>query len=282
VNVLFCFVVFAIIGTANKPAPYDRECALIDRIAARPQADWALHVLTRIALGRIREIAPEAVSSLELKLDDLGRAAFSEPSVRAYAIRSVSQIDTSDALEFLKNLKPSDIVGAGAGEIRTAATLGLKEMLLSRIVDPQGRIEFLEATMAEYSGHGVAAMWAVDQLCDRGVVQSLPAILPTIRVNRMGEAAEIEQRYCEERIGVVNSHPNRARAIGSVLSTAGGLRDDRMVAWAIHQFAAMRTADADAELNRFVREVQKMESGSGRLGRLSSYRDYVQRTLSRR
>ena len=56
--------------------------------------------------------------------------------------------------------------------------------------------------------------------------------------------------FCQARIGVVNSDPDRAKALGWVLRLDAPLADEQIMRWAILQLFAMESPEADAILDR--------------------------------
>ena len=77
----------------------------------------------------------------------------------------------------------------------------------------------------------------------------------SIQRNLPGKEGEHELRFCEVRIRVANRYPDRAKALGSVLSTDTSSDDERLIRWAIDKLAAMHSPGADAELQRFSTEL---------------------------
>ena len=120
-------------------------------------------------------------------------------------------------------------------------------------MDAQSQVEFIEKTLTSQlpDGRGSIAWWAIDELCDRGILTSMANIHYSLKRNLSDKRAEQELRFCEARIRVVNRDPDRAKALGSVLTTDTNPDDERLVRWAIEQLAAMHSPAADAELKRF-------------------------------
>jgi hypothetical protein len=63
--------------------------------------------------------------------------------------------------------------------------------------------------------------------------------------------------FCEARIRAVTSNPDRAKAIGPILTVQNGTMNARLVGWAANQLNSMQTPGADTELDRFAREIPR-------------------------
>ena len=93
-------------------------------------------------------------------------------------------------------------------------------------------------------------------------------IQKSIRSRRNGQRDEDEIQFCETRIQVLRRNPDRVKALAAILST-GGTETTRLQLWAIHQLDAMRSPEADAEMDRFAAEIGKLPEQSPARQRLS-------------
>ena len=54
--------------------------------------------------------------------------------------------------------------------------------------------------------------------------------------------------------------PDRIKALGSVLSVSNGADQEDLIRWASNQRSEMRSPKADAELKRFMTEIERVPS----------------------
>jgi hypothetical protein len=92
------------------------------------------------------------------------------------------------------------------------------------------------------------------------------------RRRRNGQRDEDDIEFCRARIQVVSRDPDRAKALGSVLSLDAQPHDDRLVWWAISQLKAMHSAAVDAEMERFAAQVNSLPRESPIRRRLLVFR----------
>jgi hypothetical protein len=233
----------------------------LDRISeaaktATPMRLIALEILERVAEGRMEGASPDLEVQVGLKSGQLRGPEFKEYELRSYALRRIGELDLPEALTYLQNLKESDIGPDTSGQIRSAAQIALLQAQVNRIPDQQAKIRFLEEAT---SGKGAGVHWAVDELCNLGSYQSLPLIRARIhRLLSLPQDIEHETGFCEARIGVVSRDPDRVRALGAVLRVNGGGTDPQLIGWAIGQLQAMRSERADAELERYAKEIDAL------------------------
>ena len=90
-----------------------------------------------------------------------------------------------------------------------------------------------------------------------------------------GQRGEDEIQFCEIRIQVLHRNPNRVKALASVLSLSN-VEDTRLQLWAVYELDAMRSPEADAELDRFALAVKALPETSPARQRLGLPADMVQ------
>ncbi len=98
----------------------------------------------------------------------------------------------------------------------------------------------------------------IGQLCDCGVATALPEIQRLMRRGEESERTEEDIRFCEARMRRVQTDPDRAKALGSVLRVDGTTENSRLISWAINQLDSIRTPEADAELDKFAAQLAKL------------------------
>jgi hypothetical protein len=284
---LFVVLCVTALSLANEPSPYFREFARLDRIFAltgthSQTGEIALELLELVALGRTSTIQPGTETQVGLGPGDLQQVMFAEASVRVYALQKIGECILPEALEFLKNLKRSDLGEDTTQMVWPNARVALTNALLNRIQDPRSRIEFLMRTLGEGDGRGLVAHWVSDQLCDQGTAAALPLIKQSFRNSWSGRYGEDEIAFCESRMRVVSRNSDRAKALGSVLAIDSDATDDRLIRWAVYQLDLMRSPSADAELDRFAKELGKLRSGTPQYARFSEFDEAIRDSRRRR
>jgi hypothetical protein len=274
---------WARVGDATTVAPFYYQCRLVDRVfeairGTAPVSLDALAILESVAAGRMDGASPELETRVGLKAGELRGPDFKNPTVRAHALRKIGEAGLPEALAYLQDLRREDLGSDPSQMVWPAAQIALRAAQLRRITDPYMKTEFLERTVTERHdavSNSAVTSWAVNELCDRGAQMSLSVIQQSIRSGQSGERGENEIEFCEERIRVVLSNPDRIKALASVLSAAGGTADRNLVGWAVSQLSSMRSPSADAELDRFALEIERLPEGSPRKLSLGTYRQEI-------
>jgi hypothetical protein len=269
---------------ASTPPPYAGHCAILDRVAVAAgnvrTRSVAIDSLEKVALGRATSVGAESEVALGEKAGVFEDRGFGDPPARVCALRSIGTTALEEAVDFLTKLEPGDLGSDPSQTVWPAAQIALREAQLGRITDPDMKIEFLEHTISEYHdavSNSAVILWAVNQLCDRGAQASLPVIQKSIRHMWSGQNGEDEVEFCEARVRVVTSKPDRVAALASVLSVAIGADDanQRLLGWAVNELNSMKSSDADAQLDRFARDIERLPEGSPTKVRLSTYREEI-------
>jgi hypothetical protein len=252
---------------ATTPRPFEAQREFLDRIAtaADSQPAAALEVLEFLSLGEVPRVSVESCTRIGIAMKDLEQQELRQPSIRAYAFTKIGEIGGSSALEFLTSLTPGDIGADPTGEIWPACRLAIQRLLLNQIADSQSKILFLERVISE--PHDAAAgdaiqSWAVNELCDRGSLASLPAIKHSIRSRDSSQRGEEEFEFCAKRIAVLLRDPDRSNALGTVLITGKAHEDARLTMWAIARLEAEHSQMGYSELERFRAEIEEMPQRS--------------------
>jgi hypothetical protein len=262
------------VSASGRDIPY---CIVLRQVAeaATPQSEarpLALQVLEAVALGRADDIAADVESRLGLPRNQLhGPGSFTGLGVRECALRQIGRTALPEAVEFLSGLKASDFADDTSQTLWGAVNIALQEAALRGIHDSYLQTKFLEeATL------GRGGMWAVDELCDRGSFPSLVTIQNAIRrIYRGDDRAEGYIAFCEARITALYGKPDRAKALGALLNAETDRANRQLLIWAVGQLAKMHTAEADAELNRFLNDIRKLPPRSDGRERLQWYERLV-------
>ena len=264
---------------ASQPDPFSASCAMLNRIAVRASQSQtsalALDVLERISLGRTEGIGDEIVAQVGVSPAEFRQTAFNDPTVRGCAFRSLGQTGLTEVVNFLTALKVADVAPDSTQEVWPAAQIALREALLIQAPDAYAKVEFLEKTLESGSdaiSNSAVASWAVDQLCDRGSLRSLPVVQSSIRKRDPFQTGLEEIAFCEARVQVLSRDPNRAKALGSVLQTSASRPDARLITWAVRQLNSLHTAEADRQLENFAAAIGKLPANTSENGDLYQLR----------
>jgi hypothetical protein len=155
----------------------------------------------------------------------------------------------------------------------SAVQIALRDAQLRRISNPLQQIEFLEKPTEEKSA---VQAWAVEQLCDRGSLPSLPVIQKSIRSRDSSQRGEDDILFCEARIQVIRSNSDRVKALGTILQTGQGRPSERLMFWAINQLILQHSPDADLVLDGYASQISKLPSGVPENKGLYAARDVIQ------
>jgi hypothetical protein len=170
--------------------PFNMECALLDRVSAvaasnSPANRTALTVLQQVALKGPAGGVPGLEAEVRGRPGEFLRPDYQHVDVRVHALRAIGRAATAEAVTFLSKLTREQLGPDSTGQLWPAAQLALREALYQRIRDPRERIEFLERTIQPRqkvdNWGGTVVSWAVHELCDNGVVGSLPLIAEAIK-----------------------------------------------------------------------------------------------------
>jgi hypothetical protein len=167
-------------------------------------------------------------------------------------------------VDFLSKLTPNHLGPDNTHTVWPASQIALQETLFNETTDARQRVEFLERIVKTQPGDRIARgrvmWWAITELCDAGVVRSLPVIQEAIN-GLQSSTGPGELQFCQARIQALQRDPDRVKALGSVLRV-DTWHSDRLVSWAIHKLHGVQTSEADAELDRFASEIAAFPEGS--------------------
>lgn len=204
-------------------------------------------------------------------------------SVRACALNAIGLLRTAEGNAFLARLGPGDFDSAAVYQLLPIAKTSLLQGKLTQASSQSEKRVLLEAALVEVQDPIVLSrfrIWAMNAMCDLGLSASLPAIRSELKEWFSGERAEEELRFCEARVQVVGSSPDRARALGSVLNSRNTTRSNRLMVWAISELDQMNTDEARRELRRYLTE-SAMRSGGSNTQQEALYRKLVEEALER-
>jgi hypothetical protein len=238
------------------------ERGVVDKIFAMARTSTS-EGLGLASLERIAEGHPEAVDSrvaaqTGLESTTHGLEGFKTASMRAYSIIKIGATGLGQAVNYLSSLSPG-IDSDESHQEWPAVQIALRDAQLRQIPDLQRQIEFLEKTTEEKTA---AQSWAVDELCDRGSLISLPVVQQSIRSRDPSQRGEDDITFCEARMRLIMSDPDRTKVIGSLLQTGTNRPDTRMLRWAVSQLEEINTAEANQKLDDFAAQIKNLPPDS--------------------
>ena len=261
-------IVTASVCLSTTPLPFfSYECSLIDHVERRGRrgpsivTSAAFAVLKLMAEGRTRDASPDAEVKVGLEPGAKLRGpefAGSHVVPCPRALRVIGRLGSPDALAYLQHLKKTDIEPDPSGQVWSSGTdrTALREAQLNRIPEGRARVRFLEDTTIDT--RSAAARWAVEELCDRGSRESLPFIIQHLtRVYSLAREVDGALKFCEARIDLISRDPDRIKALGSFLSVHS-VGDPELFGWAINTLRDMKSARAEAEVERFADEIEDL------------------------
>lgn len=235
-------VIFAASALASKPPPYEPQCRLMSRIVSGSNAwNWTkergIEFARQVALG-----TPDPLPLTHFNLEAV--------EVRECALRAIGEAGGRNAITFLSSLTRSSFgnLPDDSRRLWIASQLALHDAKLSALASPSERREFLAAVLQKRHEPvlaGSVISWAVNELCDAGETMALPLIVQSIR-RRQGREADASIQYCEARLRIVVSHPDRLAALSSALLDKQRPPDTRITMWLINKLNAMQSPAADA------------------------------------
>jgi len=227
-RLVFVMVIAPTLNFGTSIGPYAGHRVLVDDVFACVRApateSTALRVLEAIALGQAAAIEPQAERDLRLPSASLRDPGFAAAIVRERAVQRLGETGKEEAERFLTDFKIEYVGPDDPGRrIWHAVQVAIRVQYVN-IAGAGERRQFLE-TVVEKDDHSgtstVVKHWAVDEICDSGLMASTPVAVRWLRYARSGEDADNEVAFCEERIRIVSSNSDRAKALGSVLQTSG-------------------------------------------------------------
>ncbi|HWR50595.1 MAG TPA: hypothetical protein VN428_05785 [Bryobacteraceae bacterium] len=277
---LFALCIFAGICVQSKPAPGSVQVAQFERIVQQAQQDpslgqKALEVLRSVAEGHAEHVSRDAASRFALMQSELQGPSFKFTTVRLHAFRTIGKLGTAAAIAFLEQVTPDQFRQDEVYQLWPAAQIALREALLNRISDPRRKTEFLEKTLTERRdaiADGTVDSWAVEELCNSGTLNSLPAVQRWIEESFSTPNVQVDKvSFCEQRMRVMMRDSDAVAAIASVLSVSNNPIDRRLTQWAVNQLEAMKASRADEALYRFEAEILSLPDGSVQKDALRTY-----------
>jgi len=264
-------VLLAVTGVSGaKVMPWAYPCEQLDRVVDQVKADpvrslAAFELLKLVARGMPDKADSDVAVRFGIEPERLLQPVHRDLSVRAHALRKIGQLGLPEALAYLEKLTPEDFdVGRGQMyRVWPPAQIALHEALLNQIPDEAGKIAFLERTVQQRHDAGSNSAvkgWARNQLCDRGASMSWDAIYQGIRFSTGNPVRFAEEvKFCEDRIRIVQSDPDRVKALASALRSTGRAVDRRLTMWAFTQLLEPRSPRADAALDHVASEIDKLD-----------------------
>ncbi len=216
----------------------------------------ALETMEAVADGKPTEaiLAAATRAGLRAQFADVPSFRETDYSVRVFAMEMIGRTGLPEALDYLSATTPQSVGEDDSRSVYPASKVALHKALLRRETDPNQQIAFLELQLTS-ARVGQVALWAQEELCNRGSMRSMELIETFIMRLEPSPRGDANVAFCRRRMEIINSNPDPATAIGSVLRADAKASDERIMRWAIEQLFAFRSPDAEAVLDRYVAEV---------------------------
>ena len=261
------------------------QLGILDRVSvaargASETAGPALRALELVALGRPSEIDAGWSATIGIPEGKFNDPVFSNPSLRAHAMHKIGETGLAEGLDFLSKLTPETFRADTTQTLWRESQIALTIARLTRTTDTGQKNEILKRAL-----NSPAGAWAEEQLCNAGVFSALPEIQRQKRLLSSGKRGEDEVAFCEARMRVASSHPDRVKALSSVfecyVSLAGSREGQQLLLWAITELRLNGTPDADAALRAFEAELDRVLKADPSAPNLSEILWRVQRARAR-
>ena len=214
----------------------------------------ALDVMQRVAEGVGRERIEEVAARAGLISYVDKTQSFDDVRTRCYALDRIGATDLPDALNYLRNFIQEN--GTRDGQVYSAAEFALEKGKFRLEKSSGQQIAFLEMEMTGRGG-SAAAVWAAEELCNRGSAQSLPKVTEFKRRLYPGQSGDEIIGFCSARVEVLSRSNDKATALGTVLHAGAPFGDRKIVDWVVTQLFEMHSADADVILDRYASDVEQ-------------------------
>jgi len=218
----------------------------------------ALEILEDIAENKPAELTLDAARRAGLLAYFAPQLSFANPNVslREYAFGMLGRTGLPEAIAFLSTMTPEKLSPDDSERLYPMSQLALRQALFQQETDSRSQIAFLEREVTS-PANGYSALWAREELCDRGSIASIEMIQESIKSLYSGSRGDEMVAFCQARMDVVKSDPDRAKAVGSVLQLGGPHRDEQILRWAIYTLFALESEEADGILNRYATDVER-------------------------
>lgn len=237
--------------------PNYREGLVIDRLVAGGRANaglrpLALETLARIARGLPDSVSPEAAAAFGVPAGN--DAFFGAEDVRMHAVLAIGGSGFPEAEAVLASIQ----LEPNPPAYLPRALLGARQRAhYEQLPDAREK----ESYLAELIRQGDPGNFAVGEACDSGNSRLLPlfesATVTSGGITQPMVPPEV-MRVCREKIYVLSTNSDRAKALGSVLKVSDQPGDYELMVWAVMELEKMNTPEADAEMKRFAAEVDKL------------------------
>lgn len=232
-------------------------------------AEWALSFLRAAAENQPHEIDKASAQRVGLRQDTMENAPFWDVDVRRTAFGLIATLPAVISIPYLRSVTPDSFPDdSDKTDIYPHVRIALyKANMLTR----PSRVEhdhFLADALQmvpEDDWFIHVQKWSAEELCDRGVVDSLPLIDGFLL--HLDERSHPQRlHYCQERMTVVNSHSDRRTALRGVLTVENARSNERLVHWAIAELEKLRTEEAKGVINAYLDQLEAIP-GRSPLGR---------------
>lgn len=220
--------------------------------------------LKRIALNKRREIDSTLLAQVSFDQEEIATGYFASAGVRAQAFRALGFLATPEAQQFLRERTEEEFLSDHLDTLWPVIRIAVCQSQLTPIETDSQRFRFLKSVI--HQTHDARSRvqvlyWAATELCDGGALDYLPATRNVFKRLSPSRHADHEQ-FCQQRMWVITSNPDRIAALRSTLGTDRAETDPDLVNWAIEQLLAIRDSRAQTAVEQFLDTLEAIPADS--------------------
>lgn len=225
-----------------------------------------LAFLRLIAEDRGEELTDEMAHFAGFHGPSVREGRYQDPLIRIGAYRHIGYMGTAAAVEFLQQVTPSafKVENFERQDLWPEVQIALRDARRRMLPQAADAVRYLEGVLEEegdWFSAGHVRSWAVNELCSMGALGSLQAVRKALR--RIG-SSRLEERvqFCQERMVVAASHPDRVRAMSSALTIQNAQSNPELVRWAISEIRSTRDPARLTILNAYFDQLEAIPANT--------------------
>jgi len=174
----------------------------------------ALETMEAVAEGKSAEVILAAARRGGLESHFGKEVPFIDYNVRTCAMEMIGRTGLPEAIDYLMAVTPEQVGADESHSIYPASKVALAKALLRREADVGRQISYLELQLTT-ARVGEVALWAKEELCNRGSVESMDLVEHFIKRLDPFPRGDEFVTFCRRRVEIIRSDPDRAMALGS-------------------------------------------------------------------
>jgi hypothetical protein len=250
---------------ASKPEPCAVACKQFQALVDSSRGDvgkemQALAFLCLIAEERGDELTDEMAHFAGFHGPTVRAGRYRDPLIRIGAYRHIGYMGTAAAVEYLQQVTPSafKVENFERQELWPEVQIALRDARRRTQPNEADAVRYLEGVLEEegdWLSGGRLLSWAMHELCNMGALGSLPAITEALRTKHRSNVEQLTQ-FCQQKMVVVASHPDRVQALSSALTINNAQQNPELVRWAISEIYAARQAAGPGIVKAYLEQLE--------------------------